>query len=204
MLVECGFVRATAADGSEWTFTPAIGRIASLGTPRQIVECFGALHGPRAGQEAAYILCSLCDQEGAVELTGTWEPVADGLGLDAGERRHVPGLMPVSEQIIIARHLMTHGIIGQAKPGERRAGARGKFSEEFHAAEYVAAACVHLGLTRAEAEALSMTEFQRMLEMKFPEQAKKAASVPTKEEYAEVMRKFKALNEREKEGAAHV
>lgn len=203
MLVECGFVRATAADGSEWTFTPAIGRIASLGTPREIVACYGALHGPQAGQEAAYVLACLCDQDGAAELTGTWEPVAGSVALEGYERRHTPGLMPVAEQIIIARHLMQHGIIGQARPGERKAGARGKFSEEFHAAEYVAAACVHLGLTRAEAEALSMTEFQQMLEMKFPEQAKKAASIPTREEYAEVMRKFHALNEREKEGAAN-
>lgn len=178
MLVECGYVRATASDGAEFTFCPSFSRIASLGAPKEIVSLYAGLHGPRAAQDAAYVLACLCEQEDPLSLTG-WH---DG-------KEHHAGTMPPDEQIIIARHLMQHGIIGKAKPDK----GDGKFSDSFHASEYIAAACVHLGLTRIDAEQLSMTEFQTMFEMKFPEQSKER-DVPSREEYQAAMR---AIKERE-------
>jgi len=169
VLVECGFVRATASDGSEWTFRPSLARIAALGTPHEIVALYAALHGPHAATEAAYVLAGLCDQEDPTPLIG-WH--------DA-EGWH-DGLMPPAERVILAQHLMRHGIVGKARPGA----GDGKFSDRFDAAEYIAAARVHLGLSSADAEALSMTEFQQMLEMKFPEAASKTRQVPTRDEYA--------------------
>lgn len=169
MLIECGFVRAMAGDGAEFTFRPSLGRIAALGSPQEIVELYAGLHGPRADRDAAYILASLCDQEDATPLIG-W----------TDEAGHHPGEMPAVEQVIIAQHLMRHGIIGKARPGK----GDGAFSDAFHAAEYIAAARVHLGLNSADAEALSMTEFQQMFEMKFPDAGKKSKrDVPTREEY---------------------
>lgn len=175
MLVECGFVRAVAGDGAEYTFTPSLGRIAALGSPREIVRLFAALHGADAETEAAYVLACLCDQDDATPLIGWPEPAAD---ITAPIRWH-DGAMPPSERVIIARHLMQHGIAGTSRPG--KAGA-GSYSEEFRAAEYIAAARVHLGLSSADAEAISMTEFQQMLAMKFPD-ADKARDLPTREEY---------------------
>lgn len=176
MLVECGFVRATAGDGVEFSFTPSLGRIASLGSPHEIVHLFAALHGPNAAKEAAYVLACLCDQDDSLPLIG-WTD-------EAGDH---PGLMPASEQIVIARHLMQHGIVGKARPSN----GEGKFSDRFDAAEYVAAARVHLGLSSADAEALSMTEFQTMFEMKFPEAGEKKRNVPSREEYDAAMKAHK-------------
>lgn len=171
MLIECGFVRAVAPDGSEYTFTPSLARIATLGNPHEIVGLYAALHGPHAEREAAYILACLCDQDDPTPLIG-W---IDGDGL-----RH-PGTMPASEQVILARHLMHHGIIGKAKPGK----GGGQYSDRFDAAEYIAAARVHLGLSSADAEALSMTEFQTMLGMKYPEAQEK--QIPSRDEYRKAM-----------------
>jgi hypothetical protein len=168
MLVECGHVRATASDGSEWSFTPSFGRIASLGNPGGIVGLYAALHGPRADREASYVLACLCEQEDPTPLVG-WHD----------EKGHHAGMMPPVEQILIARHLMQHGIVGKARPGAK---GGGDYSQTFDASEYVSAARVHLGLSSADAEALSMTEFQTMLEMKFPELAK-SPDIPTREEY---------------------
>lgn len=199
MLVECGFVRATASDGSEWTFTPSLGRIASLGAPHEIVELYAALHdvappGARtpallappkgairaaasnAEAAAAYVLACLCDQEDPSELIGWFD--------DGGW--HV-GRMPASEQIIVAKHLMQHGMVGTATPEKAGSGA---YTAEFKAAEYIAAACVHLGLSRDDAERLSMTEFQTMFEMKFPSRAKQR-DVPTRDEYRAAMERMK-------------
>ena len=173
MLVECGFVRAVASDGAEFTFRPSLARIASLGTPQEIVSLYAGLHGPRAAQDSAYVLACLCDQDDVTPLTGWYD-----------QDSHHPGAMPPDEQIIIARHLMQHGIVGKAKPGS----GGGKYSDSFNAAEYIAAACAHLGLSRADAESLSMTEFQTMFEMKFPDS--KAKEVPSREAYKAFMEKI--------------
>lgn len=178
MLVECGFVRATASDGAEFTFTPSFSRIASLGSPAEIVSLFVGLHGLEAGRHAPYILACLCDQEDPTPLIGWYDQ--DGWH---------QGQMPVIEQIVIARHLMQHGIVGKAKPGS----GEGQFSETFDASEYIAAARVHLGLSSSDAEGLSMTEFQKMFEMKFPEAGEKKRDVPTRDEYEAAM---KAIKER--------
>lgn len=176
MLVECGFVHAQASDGRQWSFTPSLGRIAALGSPQEIVTLFAGLHGAHAAREAAYVLASLCDQDDATPLIG-W---TDEHGAHAGE-------MPAVEQIIIARHLMQHGIVGKARP-ER---GDGQFADRFDAAEFVSLARVHLGLSSADAEGISMTELQAMLEMKFPETANKQRDVPTREEYDALMARMK-------------
>jgi hypothetical protein len=157
MLVECGFTRATTADSVEFTFQPSFGRIATLGDPLAIVRLYAGLYGPRAADEARYVLIGWVDED---------------LVLHAGA-------MPAIEQIILARHLMQHGICGKAKPTDSV--GSGKFSDRFEAAEFVSAARVHLGLSSADAEALSMTEFQTMLDMKFPDKNKR--DVPSKAEY---------------------
>ena len=175
MLVECGFTRATMPDGQEFTFRPSFARVAALGSPAEIVQLYADLHGSRAGEAASYVLATLCDQDDCLALIGWLD--ADGWH---------PGAMPEAERILIARHMMQHGIIGKARPGN--AGS-GQYAPEFHAAEYVAAARVHLGLSTADAEALSMTEFQTAFEMKFPEA--KAAEVPSRDEYREFMEKMK-------------
>lgn len=187
MLVECGFVRAQASDGSEWTFTPSFSRIADLGPPHEIVRLYCDLHDPaRAAATATYVLACLCDQEDPLPLIGGWEidpqnPEADPLV--------IPAAMPVAEQIIVARHLMQHGIAGKCKPNSPSA-PPGKFSDQFKAAEYVAAARVHLGLSSADAGGLSMTEFQDMLAMKYPDAQQIERDVPSRTEYEAAMRRI--------------
>lgn len=173
MLVECGFVRAQTENGTEFTFTPSFARIAALGSPSGIVRVYADLHGPQASHTAGYVLAVLCDQDDPAPLIGWYD--AHGWN---------PGAMPASEQVILARHLMQHGIVGKAKPSN----GGGQYAQEFHAAEYIAAARVHLGLSSADAEALSMTEFQMAFEMKFPEA--KAKELPSREEYREMMAKI--------------
>lgn len=181
MLPEAGFVRATLSDGKEFTFRPSFSRIASLGSPHEIVAIFAGLHGPHAEKDAAYVLACLCDQEDPSPLIGY-----------LGETGWVPGAMPGAEMVIIAQHLMRHGIVGKARPGGEEGG--GKFSDRFDAVEYISAARVHLGLSSQDAEALSMTEFQSMFEMKFPRSGdSKGRDVPTREEYEARMRQHEEM-----------
>ena len=179
MLVECGYSRVTTSEGDEYTFAPSLGRIASMGDPRELVELFAAVHGPQAAKHAPYVLACLCEQEDASPLIGWHAPEG-----------YVPGLMPVAEMVVLAQHLLRHGMVGVAKPGAKRTAQQGQYAETFDASEYIAAARVHLGLSSADAESLSMTEFQRMFEMKFPA-ADKGKDVPTRDEYAAAMARIK-------------
>jgi hypothetical protein len=183
MLTESGHAQLTTQQGAEFSFTPSLGRIATLGSPHEIVACFHALHGPHAAQEAAYVLACLCDQEDASPLIGWWDE--DGWH---------EGAMPPAERVILARHLMHHGIVGKASPeadsGQGR-GREGKYSETFDASEFVSAARVHLGLSSADAEALSMTEWHQMMELKFPDTKKRERNVASRPEYEALMARIK-------------
>lgn len=172
MLIEHGFSRAVTASGLEFTFTPSFARIAQLGHPGEIVGAFRGLFGDQAALNARYVLAVLCDQDDATALLG-WRD-------EDGEH---PGGMPILEQISLAAHLLRHGLVGTG--GNKEEGA--KPVTEFNVAEYVAAARIHLGMTTADAEALSMSEFQALFEMKYPDAKKKKRDVPTREEYRMAM-----------------
>ena len=172
MLAEHGLSRVVTSDGQEFTFRPAFSRIADLGKPDQIVEIFRSLFGRRAAFNARFVLAILSDQEDITPLIG-WMDM---------EKGWQPGVMPPDEQICLAAHLLRHGMVGAAK----MEGGQAKPVTEFNVGDYVVAARAHLGMTAEAAEALSMTEFQALFEMKFPD-SKKKRDVATREEYRAAM-----------------
>lgn len=210
MLVECGLVRITAGDGAEATFRPALGRIAALASPEGLVELYGALHGAHAETAAADVLAGLCDPENLEALPALigaphWEAqeseAQTSFTLGSVPRlQFVGGVVPPSERVIIARHLLEHGMVGRARPGGDGRSAQGSYSQSFNAAEYIAAARVHLGLSSADAEAMSMTELQRMFELKFPDATRQ--DVPTREQYEAGMKAYDELQARQRTGVA--
>ena len=185
MLVEHGFTLATLDDGTEFSFTPSLGRVAGLGTPREVVETFARLHGPGALSAAREVLVTFCDQgaEALPKLIG--KPYADGLRPLAevwGSKppRWKPGAMPAEHQIAMARHLMQHAISGVRKADADDGEGGGEFAAEFVASHHIAAARVHLGLSEAEAEACSMTQLQQLFEVKFPsDEERKRRAAPS-------------------------
>lgn len=178
MLAECGYTKATTPDGAEYTFAPSFVRIASLGHPHEIVGIYAGLFGARAMENARYVLACLCEQDDMTPLVGWTQP---GEGEKDAPIVH-EGIMPAAEQILIAQHLMRHGIAGRATPDGQ--GVGGQFSTVFDVSEYVSTARVHLGLSSADAEALSMTEFHDLMRLKFPDPKQ---DVPDADEYAATM-----------------
>lgn len=187
MLVEHGFTTATDSHGGVWSWRPSFGRVSRLGGPCELVGLYAGLFGSKAAEVAAYILCGLADQDDLTPLVG-W--------VDETCVRHA-GLMPESEQVLIARHLMRHGLVGKATP---RKADSGQYSAEIRLDEFVAIARVHLGMSSVDAEALTMTEFQQLFETKFPGRPDGRGgrvSVPSREQYEAAM---KSSIEREKRG----
>jgi len=170
-LTEIGQVGIMTGDGREYVLHPSLFNMAAIGSPEEIVSTYAALHGSDA-LNAARVVILACG--GGLELVGCYG--------EAGE-------MPDADQIIIARHLMQHGIVGKVK----KTGGSGKYSPRFDASEYIAAAMIHFGMSRIDAGGLTMTEFGKMLDMKFPEQ--KQHEKPTQEDYRALER---AIEEKRK------
>lgn len=216
-LTEIGEMRISLSDRS-FFFKPSFRAMNSIGTPKEIVEVYAKLNGidyvaplqhveylpfgaqmqvmktiskPVYGRHvlsAAYIVMQSCCEDDISVLIGGWKPTPRGV-------RYVPGIMPVSNIIIIARNLMQHGIIGKSplKVPERLEEQGKKTTNEFHASQYIISARTHFDMTRDEAENLSMTEFQMMIKNKYPE-----PKGLTKEERAAEYDQAKADRERMK------
>ena len=216
-LTEIGEMRISLSDRS-FFFKPSFRAMNEIGTPKEIVELYAKLNGidyvaplqhveylpfgaqmqvmktiskPVYGRHvlsAAYIVMQSCCEDDVSVLIGGWKPTPRGV-------RYVPGIMPVSDIIIIARNLMQHGIIGKSplKVPERLEEQGKKTTNEFHASQYIISARTHFDMTRDEAENLSMTEFQMMIKNKYPE-----PKGLTKEERAAEYDQAKADRERMK------
>lgn len=216
-LTEIGEMRISLSDRS-FFFKPSFRAMNEIGTPKEIVEVYAKLNGidyvaplqhveylpfgaqmqvmktiskPVYGRHvlsAAYIVMQSCCEDDISMLIGGWKPTPRGV-------RYVPGIMPVSDIIIIARNLMQHGIIGKSplKVPERLEEQGKKTTNEFHASQYIISARTHFDMTRDEAENLSMTEFQMMIKNKYPE-----PKGLTKEERAAEYDQAKADRERMK------
>lgn len=216
-LTEIGEMRISLSDRS-FFFKPSFRAMNEIGTPKEIVEVYAKLNGidyvaplqhveylpfgaqmqvmktiskPVYGRHvlsAAYIVMQSCCEDDISVLIGGWKPTPRGV-------RYVPGIMPVSDIIIIARNLMQHGIIGKSplKVPERLEEQGKKTTNEFHASQYIISSRTHFDMTRDEAENLSMTEFQMMIKNKYPE-----PKGLTKEERAAEYDQAKADRERMK------
>lgn len=216
-LTEIGEMRISLSDRG-FFFKPSFRAMNEIGTPKEIVEVYARLNGidyvaplqhveylpfgaqmqvmktiskPVYGRHvlsAAYIVMQSCCEDDISVLIGGWKPTPRGV-------RYVPGIMPVSDIIIIARNLMQHGIIGKSplKVPERLEEQGKKTTNEFHASQYIISARTHFDMTRDEAENLSMTEFQMMIKNKYPE-----PKGLTKEERAAEYDQAKADRERMK------
>lgn len=216
-LTEIGEMRISLSDRS-FFFKPSFRAMNEIGTPKEIVEVYARLNGidyvaplqhveylpfgaqmqvmktiskPVYGRHvlsAAYIVMQSCCEDDISVLIGGWKPTPRGV-------RYVPGIMPVSDIIIIARNLMEHGIIGKSplKVPERLEEQGKKTTNEFHASQYIISARTHFDMTRDDAENLSMTEFQMMIKNKYPE-----PKGLTKEERAAEYDQAKADRERMK------
>jgi len=141
---------------NEFLFIPSFENISKIGNPKNIVRAFHDLHGPKAVRPAMHVM-RCCSASDADEMIG-W--------LDEDLNR-ADGKIPDAELIILAKALMTDGIMGRAKPSKKD--GSGKYSDSFDASEFVDAAMVHLGLSSTDAWQLTMTQFQRQIEMKFPD-----------------------------------
>jgi hypothetical protein len=142
---------------------------------------------------AAINILQACCEDDCAALTGAMVPSRSR----PGELIWMPGAMSFAEMVMIASSLITHGIIGKAKVRKLQRNESGQMTREFHAIEYINAARSHFGISKDEAMKLTMTEFQLLLNTKYPEQ-----KGFTKEEYDTVVDDYFAKKQRKLDKAA--
>lgn len=180
----------------DYFFRPSFAAMSRIGEPQEIVQAFYDLHNDevtpllqraveaygaipawliahvsrkqtaKPALMAAMSVLAACCESDVSRLTGEIVPGKSGKWAFV----YRPGLMSTVEMVLIAQSLITHGIIGKAKVRQLQRHESGQATTEFRSFDYISAARNHFGISRAEAEQLSMTEFQLMLNAKYPDQ----------------------------------
>lgn len=180
----------------DYFFRPSFAAMSRIGEPQEIVQAFYDLHNDevtpllqravdaygaipawliahvsrkqtaKPALMAAMSVLSACCVSDVSRLIGEIVPGKSGKWAFV----YRPGLMSTVEMVLIAQSLITHGIIGKAKVRQLQRHESGQATTEFRSFDYISAARNHFGISRAEAEQLSMTEFQLMLNAKYPDQ----------------------------------
>lgn len=180
----------------EYFFRPSFAAMSRIGEPQEIVQAFYDLHndevtpliqraldaygtipawllahvnrreiGKPAIMAAMSVLDACCEHD-LTRLIGEIIPGKSGKWAFVWRK----GAMPLSDMVLIAQSLIAHGIIGKAKVRQLQRHESNNATTEFNAFEYISAARNHFGISRDEAEQLSMTEFQMLLAAKYPDQ----------------------------------
>jgi hypothetical protein len=212
------------SDGdNEYFFRPSLINMTRIGEPDEIVQALYNLYNDEVGDmmrkalkafgtipawltshlaspqysKKAFVtamsVLQACSTQDVSALTGEIVPGRSGKWTFVYRK----GRMAPDEMVIIARSLLAHGVIGKAKVRKLQRHEGAQSSSEFNAFEYISAARTHLGMSREEAEQLTMTDFQLLLAAKYPEQ-----KGFTKEEYDSVADAHLARQERRRAKAA--
>ena len=177
--------------GRDYVLRPSFEAMARLGEPEEIVKIYAVINGVDA-QHLFYgcmevfcgipnwmtlVLNSLLDKVLSASMLVLQACCEDDLTAAIGEwceREgkivYLPGIMPKEDIVTLAKELMLHGIIGNAKVRRLQRHEAKETTTEFNAAEYIAAAQTHFNIGLREASQLTMTAFQLLLAAKHPDQ----------------------------------
>ena len=197
----------------DYFFLPSLKNMTRIGAATEIVEIYAVLNGSELNQVltpvinanlSASLMPSKAIKQCSEHILATAirvieaccdSPVTDLIGEFKGWRNCIvyrPGKISKEKIIIIARELIEHGVIGKAKIRKlQKNESKNDYSSEFNAMDYINSARIHFNMSRAEAERLTMTEFQLLLKAKYPEE-----KGFTREEYDEIMDADDRLQER--------
>lgn len=177
--------------GKDYLLRPSFEAMTRIGTPEEIVQAYATIHGSdvsrlieacagtlhrlpdwlspsfnRAAEKllstSIHVLQACCDAD-LTPMIGEWKGWRHCIVYRSGQ-------LPKNDIIVLAQHLIQHGVVGKAKVRQLQRHESGERTSEFKAFEYISAARSHFGMNRAEASQLTMTEFQMLLAAKYPDQ----------------------------------
>ena len=189
------------AGGRCYNLIPSFENIMKLGDGEELIDIYNELHGivehPQRNDVLTDFYMYLVElSANVIRACSDIDP--SGLLIGVIERNgkfklklgHGTKITP-EQQIIVAAGLVRHGVAG-VNP-ESKSKSKGKPATSIDLWEFVNMARVHLEINRAEALSLTMTEFAKMMHIKFPPE-KTAVDVISDDEYDEAMSRLAAIN----------
>lgn len=188
MLLEYGHAEIEW-EGVKYRLSPTFANMSKIGSPVEIIEDFksfiSTMNVVHKFNIAINVLNACCDKEIPSSLVGR---------VQFSERRNkflyvkpAHSLPMLIDVITLAEHCFLHGICGKTYNKQ----STGEPLKTFDAYEYMELARVHLGLSLSEASNMTMTEFVRMMDAKFPPEK---SDQLTKEENNELLSWFEEQN----------
>jgi hypothetical protein len=169
-------------EGRHFVFRPSFLALTKLGTPKELVDMLNKVQQhTRAGFVVALAVLDRCYKG----RRGTADRITGHYRDDKGKVVYAPGAMSADEVRIIGARLLINGMVG--KPGASAAAARP--CKEFDPAEFIAAAVAHLQMRPRDAERMTMLEFQKAMDAKFP---KEKPDVPDQDGYDDLLAAIEA------------
>lgn len=173
-----------------------------LGDGEQLIDAYDILHGlgeVPANQEVAYDYYMYMVQLSADVIRACCKEDVTKIIVSTVENKGKLKLKKLTsnnitpeQQIIVAAGLLRHGISGVSKTKNKSSNS--KPATSINLWEFVDTARVHLGIDRDEALSLTMTEFNNVMNAKFPPETNGGDFI-TDDEYDEAMSRLAKINE---------
>lgn len=176
-------------NGDTYCLSPTFVNMAKIGSPTEIIEDFKSFITTSSFAHkfniALNVINSCSDKPLPEELTGRmqfseWQQKSLYV-----KPKH--GLPMAKDIITLAEHCFIHGICGKSD----KKTTSGEPLKEFDAYAFMELARVHLGLSSIEASNMTMTEFSRMMDAKFPPEQ---SDHPTVDESNDMLAWFESQN----------
>lgn len=165
MFTEYGHAEIRWQD-TKYILSPSFINIAKLGSPKEIIDDFKIFVEASAVWKfiiATSVLNACSDKEIPESLIGKVKFSDKQQRFMYVKPSH--DLDMFNDVIVLAEHLLLHGICGKV---EKKSKGGGERLEEFDAYEYMEIARINLEQTPEQASNMTMTEFIRLANRKFP------------------------------------
>ncbi|WP_154952874.1 DUF6246 family protein [Klebsiella grimontii] len=177
--------------GKDYLLRPSFEAMSRLGDPEEIVKIYAEINGSDVQKlfcdcmeafsgipgwmmsvlnnlsdkilSSSMLVLQACCEDDLTGAIGEWCEIE-------GKMAYLPGIMPKEDIVTLAKELMLHGIIGNAKVRRLQRHEAKETTTEFLAAEYIVSAQTHFSMSLSEASKLTMTAFQLLLAAKYPNQ----------------------------------
>ena len=189
------------AEGRCYSLIPSFENIMKLGDGEELIDAYNVLHGLNdtpnnklAAYEYYMYMISLsakviraCCKGSVTNIITDVIEIKDNLKL----KKTANNKISPDQQIIVAGGLLRHGISGINKSKKKSSDSKPATTVDLWG--FVNVSRVHLGMDREEALSLTMTEFNNMMDAKFPPETNSADFI-TDEEYDESMARLAEIN----------
>ncbi|MDB4306028.1 DUF6246 family protein [bacterium] len=198
MTCEIGHFKISAG-GIDYNLTPSFKNILKLGSPTELVGLFSSAHeifNPAKSHDKLDYMSAVMNSAFVIRTCCDIDPtkiLVDVMRTDKGLKLHynsTRGAMTPERQLMIAAGLLRHGVAGVKKESES---SKGDAADSVDIWEFVHTAMVHLNMSKEDALSLTMTEFVRIFDKKYPPE-KTAADSISDADYDEAMARLKIIN----------